>query len=97
MPIILKELVDETAPPKSGEAEASAAVFPATIVLFRLTGMPILLMPPTQVMQVVLVDLLLVTVTLVRFSVPLLRMPPPAKFAVLPLTVEFLSVIVPML
>ncbi len=71
MPIRLKELVAATAPPKSGEEAALATVFPATIVLFRLAVTEFtLLMPPAQVMQFGLFEPFLVTVTLVRFSVP---------------------------
>jgi hypothetical protein len=88
---MLKELVDETAPRKSGELEVLATMFPATIVLFRFAVPEVLLMPPAQNVQVVLVERLLVTVTLVRFSVPTFKMPP-IPLAVLPLTVELVSV-----
>ncbi len=95
MPIRLKELVASTAPRKSGEEEALATVFPATIVFFRV-AVAKFAMPPAQSVQLASVDLFWVTVTLVRFSVPPVSLEmPPNLLDVLPLTVELVKVVVP--
>jgi hypothetical protein len=57
--VTLPDTETVAAPPKSGEADAVAAVFPATIVFFRLAVSPKFLMPPAQVVQPVSVDVLL--------------------------------------